>query len=152
MLKIAIEKVIYWQNQEVILIKYKEKYRPGMIFRSKKYPYADIMIDYVYYMRDLDSAYDFNQYSIIDWVRANRVEFDKFICKKKGYNYTPNESGEMDFTDKSTFPYPYWGEMKTKSMDAYINKYELEFVGMSDREVIVYTDDKGEYSAGFKKD
>ena len=43
-------------------------------------------------------------------------------------------------------------EMKTKSMDAYIKKYELEFVGMSDREVIVYTDDKCEYSAGFKKD
>lgn len=122
-----------------------------MIFRSKKYPYADIMIDYVYYMRDLDSAYDFNQYSIIDWVRANRVEFDKFICKKKGYNYTPNENGEMDFTGKTTFPYPFWGEMKTKSMDAYIKKYELEFVGMSDREVIVYTDNEGEYSAGFGK-
>ena len=87
-----------------------------MIFRSKKYPYADIMIDYVYYMRDLDSAYDFNQYSIIDWVRANGVEFDKFVCKKKGYIYTPNENGKMDFTDKSTFPYPYWGEMKTKSI------------------------------------
>ena len=122
-----------------------------MIFRSKKYPYADIMIDYVYYMRDLDSAYDFNQYSIIDWVRANRVEFDKFIYKKKGYNYIPNESGEMDFTDKSTFPYPYCGEMKTKSMDAYIKKYELEFVGMSNREVIVYRDNEGEYSAGFGK-
>ena len=41
--------------------------------------------------------------------------------------------------------------MKTKSMDAYIKKYELEFVGMSDREVIVYTDNQGEYSAGFGK-
>lgn len=122
-----------------------------MIFRSKKYPYADIVIDYVYYMRDLDSAYDFNQYSIIDWVRVNGVEFDKFICKRKGYNYTPNENGEMDFTGKTTFPYPFWGEMKTKSMDAYIKKYELEFVGMSDREVHVYRDDEGEYSAGFGK-
>ena len=131
----------------MILIKYKEKYRPGMIFRSKKYPYADIMIDYVHYIRDLDSAYDFNQYSIIDWVRANGVEFDKFVCKKKGYNYIPNDNGKMDFTDKSTFPYPYWGEMKTKSMDSYIKKYELEFVGMSDKEVHVYTNNDGEYSA-----
>lgn len=122
-----------------------------MIFRSKKYPWADIMINYVYYMRGIDSAYDFNQYSIINWVRANRVEFDKFICKRKGYNYTPNENGEMDFIDKSTFPYPFWGEMKTKSMDTYIKKYELEFVGMSDREVHVYADNEDEYSAGFGK-
>ena len=106
-----------------------------MIFRSKKYPYADIEIDYVYYMRDVDSAYEFNQFSIIDWSRANDVEFDKFICKMKGYNYMPDENGRMDFTDKTTFPYPSWGE----------------FVGMSDREVHVYTDNDGEYSAGFGK-
>ena len=37
--------------------------------------------------------------------------------------------------------------MKTKSMDSYIKKYELEFVGMSDKEVHVYTDNDGEYSA-----
>ena len=36
--------------------------------------------------------------------------------------------------------------MKTKVVD-----YD-DVVGMSDREVIVYTDDKCEYSAGFKKD
>lgn len=131
--------------------KYKEKYKPGMIFCSKKYPYADIMIDYVYYMRDVDSAYEFNQHSIIDWTRANEEAFNKFICKRKGYNYTPDENGHMDFKNKTTFPYPFWGEMKTKSMDVYINKYELEFVGMSDREVNVYIDNDGEYSAGFGK-
>lgn len=131
--------------------KYKEKYKPGMIFRSKKYPYADIVIDYVYYMRDVDSAYEFNQHSIIDWTRVNEEAFDKFICKRKGYNYEPDENGHMDFKNKTTFPYPFWGEMKTKSMDVYIKKYELKFVGMSDREVNVYTDNEGEYSAGFKK-
>ena len=135
----------------MILIKYKEKYRPGMIFRSKKYPYADIVIDYVYYMRGVDSTYEFNQNSIIDWTRANEEAFDKFICKQKGYNYEPDENGHMNFKNKSTFPYPFWGEMKTKSMDAYINKYELEFVGMSDREVNIYADNDGEYSAGFRK-
>lgn len=57
-------------------MRYKEKYRPGMIFRSKKYPYADIAIDYVYYMRNVDSTYEFNQFSIIDWSRANEVEFE----------------------------------------------------------------------------
>ena len=132
-------------------MRYKEKYRPGMIFRSKKYPYADIVIDYVYYMRNVDSTYEFNQFSIIDWSRANEVEFDKFICKMKGYNYAPDENGYMDFTNKTTFPYPFWGEMKTKSMDAYIKKYDLEYVGMSEREVVIYNDNECEYSAGFKE-
>ena len=122
-----------------------------MIFRSKKHPWADIMIDFVSYMRDADDASEFNMFSIIDWVRANPIEFDKFVCKRKGYNYEPNENGEMDFTDKTTFPYPYFGEMKPKSMDAYIKKYELEFAEMSNREVVVYTDNEGEYSAGFRK-
>lgn len=131
-------------------MKYKEKYRTGMIFRSKKYPWADILIDFVSYMRDADNAYEFNLFSIIDWTRANPVEFDKFVCKRKGYDYTPNENGEMDFRDKTTFPYPFFGEMKPKSMDSYIKKYELEYVGMSDKEVKVYKDDELEYSSGFK--
>lgn len=122
-----------------------------MTFRSKKYPWSDIVIDFVSYCRMADSADEFNLFSIIDWTRANPVEFDKFVCKRKGYNYTPDENGEMDFTDKTTFPYPYFGEMKPKSMDAYIRKYELEFVGMDNREVKVYTDNELEYSSGFKK-
>lgn len=132
-------------------MKYKEKYKPGMIFRSKKYPWADIVIDFVSYVRDVDSAYEFNTFSIIDWTRANTVEFDKFVCKKKGYSYIPDENGEMDFRDKTTFPYPFWGEMQQKSMDAYIRKYELEYVGMSDREIKVYEDDEGRYSSGFAR-
>ena len=69
----------------------------------------------------------------------------------KGYNYAPDENGHMDFTNKTTFPYPFWGEMKTKSMDAYIKKYDLEYVGMSEREVVIYNDNECEYSAGFKE-
>lgn len=122
-----------------------------MIFRSKKYPWSDIVVDFVSYCRMADDADEFNTFSLISWTRANPVEFDKFVCKRKGYNYTPDENGEMDFTDKTTFPYPYFGEMKPKSMDAYIRKYELEFVGMDNREVKVYTDNELEYSSGFKK-
>lgn len=135
---------------ERYFMKYKEKYKTGMIFRSKKYPWADIMIDYVSYDRMAESSYEFNLFSIIDWHRANGVEFDKFICIRKGYDYAPEKDGRMDFRDKTTFPYPSWGEMKTKSMDAYIKKYELEYVGMSDREITIYQDDEAEYSSGFK--
>lgn len=130
--------------------KYKEKYKTGMIFRSKKYPWTDLIIDYVSYNRMAKNPYDFNIFSIIDWYRVNGVEFDKFVCRRKGYDYVPEENGRMDFRDKTTFPYPSWGEMKTKSMDAYIKKYELEYVGMSDREIIIYRDDEDEYASGFK--
>lgn len=130
--------------------KYKEKYKTGMIFRSKKYPWADIIIDYVSYNRMAENAYEFNIFSIIDWHRANGVEFDKFVCKRKGYNYAPEENGRMDFRDKTTFPYPSWGEMKPKSMGTYIKRYELEYVGMCDREIIIYEDDEDEYASGFK--
>ena len=133
-------------------MKYKEKYKAGMIFRSKKYPWADIIIDYVSYMRSADNAYEFNLFSIIDWTRANPVEFDKFVCKRKGYNYMPDENGHMDFSDKTTFPYPFFGEMQPKSMDSYLRKYELEYIGMSDKKVKVYKDDESEYSSGFLED
>ncbi len=131
-------------------MKYKEKYKTGMIFRSKKYPWTDIMIDYVSYNRMTENSYEFNTFSIINWHRANGVEFDKFVCKRKGYDYNPEEDGRMDFRDKTTFLYPSCGEMKPKSMDAYIKKYELEYVEMSDREITIYQDDEVEYSSGFK--
>lgn len=131
---------------------YKEKYKTGMIFRSKKYPWADILIDYITYNRMAETSYEFNTFSIICWQRANVVEFDKHVCKCKGYNYMPDKNGYMDFSDKTTFPYPFFGEMQPKSMDSYIRKYELEFVGMSDKEIKVYKDDELEYSSGFLKD
>lgn len=144
--------MIFYTDKKVSIVmkKYKEKYKTGMIFSSKKYPWADIIIDYVSYNRMAENSYEFNTYSIIDWHRANGIEFDKFVCRRKGYDYDPREYGRMDFRDKTTFPYPSWGEMKPKSMDAYIKKYELEYVGMSDREITVYQDDEAEYSSGFK--
>ena len=51
--------------------KYKEKYKTGMIFRSKKYPWTDFVIDFVSYIRGSETAYTFNMNSIIDWVRIN---------------------------------------------------------------------------------
>lgn len=123
--------------------RYKEKYRPGMIFRSEKYPWADIMIDYVYYSRLCDCAYEFNAYSIIDWKRANVEGFLKHVSVAKGidYNYFKNDP------DSSTFPFAYFGEKRQDSMDKYIKKYELKYVGQSNEAVKIYTDNETEYSA-----
>lgn len=120
-------------------MKYKEKYKTGMIFRTKEYPHKDIEIGYVSYARDSESAYMFNMLSIIDWSIANREAFNKYVCEKKGTDYS------------TTFPYPSWGEMRTKSIDAYIRKYKLEFVGMSDKKVDIYADNEYEYSSGFRE-
>ena len=49
--------------------KYKDKYKTGMIFRSKKDPWTDLVIDYVVYTRVCESAYIFNMNSIICWTR-----------------------------------------------------------------------------------
>lgn len=124
--------------------KYKEKYKPGMIFRSKKYPWTDFVIDFVQYYRDCESAYTFNMNSIIDWTRINKEAFDKHISVAKGIDYN-----KVKNHDVNTFPYPFWGEMHQKSMDNYIRKYEMEFSGMSDREVVVYKD-TFEYCAGLR--
>lgn len=36
---------------------YKEKYKTGMIFRSKKDPWTDLVIDFVSYIRGSETAY-----------------------------------------------------------------------------------------------
>lgn len=126
--------------------KYKEKYKTGMIFRSKKYPWTDFVIDFVSYIRGSETAYTFNMNSIIDWVRINEEAFDKHISVSKGIDYNEVKNHKV-----STFPYPFFGEMHQKSMDNYIRKYEMEFYGMSDKEVIVFNDDAFEYCSGFKK-
>lgn len=59
--------------------KYKEKYKTGMIFRSKKDPWTDLVIDYVSYSRVCESAYIFNMSSIVGWTRINQEAFDKNI-------------------------------------------------------------------------
>ena len=125
--------------------KYKEKYKTGMIFRSEKYPWTDLVIDFVSYTRGSETAYTFNMNSIIDWVRINEEAFNKHISVVKGIDYNKVKNHEV-----STFPYPFFGEMHQKSMDNYIRKYEMEFCGMSDKEVIVFNDDVFEYSSGFK--
>lgn len=126
--------------------KYKEKYKTGMIFRSKKYPWTDFVIDFVSYIRGSETAYTFNMNSIIDWTRINEEAFDKHISVAKGIDYNEVKNHKV-----STFPYPFFGEMRQKSMDNYIRKYEMEFCGMSDKEGIVFNDDAFEYCSGFKK-
>lgn len=131
-------------------MKYAEKYKTGMIFRSKRYPWADLIIDDVCYSRAAQSADHFNQLSFVCWHRINDVEFDMYICKSKGYNYRPDKNGRMDFSDKTIYPFSFCGELKPKSMDTYIRKYELECVEMSDKEVVIYCDDDIEYYSVFK--
>lgn len=107
-------------------MKYKEKYKPGMVFRNEKEPWRNIIISAVYYLRDCESSYTFNRNSIILWRRENEIAFDKFVCMRKGYNYLPESNGRMDFSDKNTFPYPFFGEKTQKSMDDYIRKYNMK--------------------------
>ena len=105
-----------------------------------------MVIDYVVYTRVCESAYIFNMNSIICWTRINQEAFDKHISVAKGIDYNKVKNHEV-----STFPYPFFGAMHQKSMDDNIRKYEMEFCGMSDKEVIVFNDDDFEYSSGFKK-
>lgn len=128
-------------------MEYKEKYRPGMIFRSEKNPWTDIVIEYVNYFRDVESAYNFNMESVICWQRINSVAFDRHVCVAKGYDYNPGPDGKMSFKDKTTFPYAWFGEGHQNYIDGYIRKYELKFTGMSDRETIVLRDNEMEYFA-----
>ena len=67
--------------------KYKEKYKTGMIFRSKKDPWTDLVINFVSYTRGSETAYTFNINSIIDWVRINEEAFNKHISVSKGIDY-----------------------------------------------------------------
>lgn len=129
-------------------MKYKEKYKPGMVFRSKKEPWRDIVITYVNYFRDSESSYNFNRSSIVSWRRENKKAFDKFVCMRKGYNYIPESNGCMDFSDKSTFPYPFFGESTQKSMDDYIRKYNMKLCETNENLINVYSDTEYEYSAG----
>lgn len=46
-------------------MKYKEKYKPGMIFRNEREPWRNIIIYHVHYTRDCESSYNFNRESII---------------------------------------------------------------------------------------
>lgn len=128
-------------------MKYKEKYRPGMVFRSEQEPWRNIIITYVSYFRDSESSYNFIRSSIISWRRENEIEFDKFVCMRNGYNYLPESNGRMDFSDKNTFPYPFFGEKTQKSMDDYIRKYNMKLCDTDESLINVYSDTECEYSA-----
>lgn len=128
-------------------MKYKEKYRPGMIFRSEKEPWRDIIITYVSYFRDSEFSYSFKRSSIISWRRENEIAFDKFVCMRKGYNYLLESNGRMDFSDKNTSPYPFFGEKTQKSMDDYIRKYNMKLCDTGKNLINVYSDTECEYSA-----
>lgn len=71
--------------------------------------------------------------------------------KEESGGKKPQAHDKVKNHEVSTFPYPFFGEMHQKSIDDYIRKYEMEFCGMSDKEVIVFNDDDFEYSSGFKK-
>ena len=131
-------------------MKYKEKYRPGMVFRSEQEPWRDIIITYVSYFRDSESSYNFKRSSIISWQRENEIAFDKFVCIRKGYNYLPESNGRMDFSDKNTFPYPFFGEKTQKSMDDYIRRYDMKLCEINDNSITVFKDNECEYSAWIK--
>ena len=126
-------------------MKYKEKYRPGRVFRSEQEPGRNIIITYVSYFRDSESSYNFIRSSIISWRRENEIEFDKFVCMRKGYNYLPESNGRMD---KNTFPYPFFGEKTQKSMDDYIRKYNMKLCDTDESLINVYSDTEYEYNAG----
>ena len=130
--------------------KYKEKYKAGMIFRSEKYPWADIVIEQVHYSRVYDTKREFNSMSKIYWERANRKAFDRHICLIKGYNYTPDtEIGEMSFTHLTPYPCYFCSVCTQKSMDSFINKYELKFSGEIDGRNVI---EQENYFVGFHEE
>ena len=54
----------------------------------------------------------------------------------------------MDFSDKNTFPYPFFGESTQKSMDDYIRKYNMKLCETNENSINVYSDTEYEYNAG----
>ena len=113
-------------------------FKTGMMYKSKTHPQFDMIIDYVNYEKDDDTGHIIKDYSFICWCNINKPEFEKFCnehCK----------------SEESTFPYPYGGDCKIDSMKQRLKRYNLEFVGMSDDEVVIFRDDECEYASGFKE-
>jgi len=115
----------------------KIPFKAGMMFESQENPQFNCMIDFVLFQYDDDNKIiDYVQ--IIDWSNTNKEEFDKFCnthCKGK----------------ESTFPYAFWGECNVKSFKSRLKKYNLKFIGMNDKETVVYKNDEFEYCEGFKR-
>lgn len=125
----------------------KEDLKSGMMFRSKTHPHFDLVIDYVLYCRSYYNYHKDEYGSIVTWYRINDEAFDNFVKEKKGATIK-----ELLASGKNTFPYSYAGEGMPKSIKAMIRKYNMEFVGMIDKEVVVYNDDEIEYVSALKGD
>ena len=118
----------------------KIPFRTGMIYRSETHPQFDMMIDFVQYQ--FDDNYKIRKYgTVICWVNINREKFDEFIDLKLG----------KDRKSDTTFPYPFFGECSVESIKQRIRKYNLKYIGDSDKEVKIYNDNEFEYCSGFLK-
>ena len=116
----------------------KIKFKTGMTYKSETHPQFDMEIDFMTYMFNDEGK--INKYgTVICWNNINREEFDKFLDLKLGVNR------------KSTFPYPWSGECGVNGIKQRIKKYNLKFIGMSDKEVKVYDDNEYEYCSGYKE-
>lgn len=109
------------------------KYRSGMIFRSEKYPYADIVIVRTLYI-DLKTL---NSTSIdIEALKINKEE----VIKNLAYLY------DIDYDEVENEVYiSFLHHNDDINMDKYIKKYDLKYVGMSERKVFIIGDDKKGY-------
>lgn len=115
-------------------------FKTGMIYRSETHPQFDMIIDFVTYVFNDDGK--INKYgTIICWCNINENKFTEFVDLKLGKGRS----------NKSTFPYSYFGECSINSLKQRIKKYNLKYCGMSDDEVTVYQNDEFEYCAGFKE-
>ena len=47
---------------------------------------------------------------------------------RKGYNYLPESNGRMDFSDKNTFPYPFFWRKNTKINGSLYQKIQYEIM------------------------
>lgn len=116
----------------------KIPFRAGMMFKSNTHPQFDCMIDFVLFRYDEDNCKLENIPQIIKWHITNTKIFDSFCDEHCKSVY-------------STFPYVVYGECNIKSFKARIKKYNLEFIGMSEKETIIYQNDDGEFSEGMRK-
>ncbi len=115
----------------------KMKFKTGMIYRSKTHPQFDMVIDCVrYQFNDNGKIEDYG--TMIAWCNIEREKFMKFVEEKLGKNRD------------STYPYAFYGECSLSSAKQRIKKYNLEYVGMSDDEVVIYNNDEFEYFSAFK--
>lgn len=115
-------------------------FKTGMIYKSETHPQFDMVIDFVSYVLDDDGK--IQKYgTFVNWCNINKEKFSEFVDMKLG----------KDRANKSTFPYAFYGECSVEGIKNRIRKYNLKYVGMSDKVVEIYRDNEFEYCSGFKK-